>query len=55
MTAVQLVDVLGRILYDNTNIDTKQLDINNINASNQALILKVTFIDGTITVKKISK
>ena len=53
MSSVQLVDVLGRILYGKSNLNAKNLDITAVNKTNQALFLKVSFTDGSTAIKKL--
>lgn len=50
---IAVYDLLGRVIYDNKNVGSKEFTINELAASNQALIVKVYLENGTITNKKI--
>ena len=50
---VAIFDISGRVLYDKKKIGTTELQISNLQAENQVLLIKVTLVNGNITTKKI--
>ena len=51
--SVYLYDVLGRLVFQNENINATTLDIDSIKSSNNVLFVKVVLEDQTIATKKI--
>jgi len=51
--SVNLYDVLGRLVFQNENINAPSLDIDSIKSSNNVLFVKVVLEDQTIATKKI--
>ena len=50
---VEIYDVLGRIIYNNSKVNDKTLNIFSIANRNQALFVKVTFTAGQYVTKKV--
>ncbi|WP_426483571.1 fibronectin type III domain-containing protein [Flavobacterium sp. 2] len=50
---VYIFDVSGKLLYEKLNIDEKELQIDNLQASNQVLLIKVALENGSITNSKV--
>ena len=50
---VAIFDISGKVLYDKKKIGTTELQISNLQAENQVLLIKVTLVNGNITTKKI--
>jgi hypothetical protein len=50
---VQVYDLLGRLLYQKMNVDTKEFIIQNLVSSHQALLIKIVLQDGQIVTGKI--
>ena len=55
MAKVEVYDVLGRIIYNNKNVNDKVLNISSIANRNQALLVKITFTTGQSVTKKVIK
>jgi hypothetical protein len=53
MKSVVVYDVLGRIVYNNNNINASQLHIDNLVVNQQALIVKITLENGLVVTRKI--
>ena len=52
---VEVFDVLGRNVYNNYNVNSKELNISSIANRNQALLVKITFPTGQLVTKKVIK
>ncbi|NJM79780.1 MAG: T9SS sorting signal type C domain-containing protein [Flavobacterium sp.] len=50
---ITVYDVLGKIIYNNTNINNTTFIINSISKNSQALFVKVSDYDNNITTKKL--
>ncbi|MHC0439381.1 fibronectin type III domain-containing protein [Flavobacterium sp. 3-210] len=50
---VYVFDVSGKLLYEKLNMDEKELQIDNLQASNQVLLIKVALQNGSITNSKV--
>ncbi|WP_051951712.1 T9SS sorting signal type C domain-containing protein [Flavobacterium sp. ASV13] len=50
---VYIFDVSGKLLYEKLNIGEKELQIDNLQASNQVLLIKVALENGSITNSKV--
>jgi subtilisin-like proprotein convertase family protein len=55
MATVKVYDVLGRTIYNNSNVNDKVLNISSIANRNQALLVKITFTTGQTVTKKVIK
>jgi len=55
MAKVEVFDVLGRNIYNNSNVNDKVLNISSISNRNQALLVKITFKTGQSVSKKVIK
>lgn len=55
ITSVEVFDVLGRNIYNNSNVNDKIVSISSITNKNQALFVKVTFTTGNAVTKKVIK
>jgi hypothetical protein len=53
ITNVSVYDLLGKMLYNNSAVNTKELMISNLNANNQALIVRLTLSNGQTINKKV--
>jgi hypothetical protein len=53
MKSVAVYDILGRIVYTNTNVNASQLLISDVVLNQQALIVKITLENGQIVTRKI--
>ena len=53
INTVQVFDLSGRVIYSQNNIGSNKIVLNNLKASNQMLIVKVTGADNKIANKKI--
>ena len=53
ISSIQIFDVLGKVIYSKNGIQNKQFNTNQINAANQALVLKVILENGEMITKKI--
>jgi hypothetical protein len=53
ISSVQVFDILGRIIYNNKNVNNQTLEITSVTSKNQALIVKVVLKNGETLVKKI--
>lgn len=53
MTAVTIYDILGRKIVSKDNVIENEIIFNNVNAKNQALIVKIKLENGQIVTKKI--
>jgi GEVED domain/Fibronectin type III domain len=52
--SISIIDAMGRLIYNNNiKSNTNEFIINNLNSSQQVVIVKVILQDGTITIKKI--
>lgn len=54
MTEVSVFDISGKLLYNNRKIENTDLQISNLQAGNQVLIVKVTLDNGKTTSRKIA-
>ncbi|TDW50396.1 putative secreted protein (Por secretion system target), partial [Flavobacterium sp. 270] len=50
---VTIFDITGKLLYDKTKIGSTELQISNLQSSNQILLVKVTLENDFITTKKV--
>lgn len=55
IATVEVFDVLGRNVYNNSNVKNKGLTISSIANRNQALFVKITFASGNTVTKKVIK
>ena len=55
ITKVEVFDVLGRTIYNNSKVNDKTLNIASIANRNQALFVKLTFVTGQTITKKVIK
>ncbi|NHM02662.1 reprolysin-like metallopeptidase [Flavobacterium difficile] len=55
IATVDVFDVLGRNVYNNSNVKNKGLTISSIANRNQALFVKITFISGNTVTRKVIK
>ena len=55
ISTVEVFDVLGRNMYNNSNVNDKVLNISSIANRNQALFVKITFTTGQSVTKKVIK
>jgi subtilisin-like proprotein convertase family protein len=55
IATVEVFDVLGRNIYNNSKVNDKVLNITSITNRNQALLIKVTFTTGQSVTKKVIK
>jgi len=55
MAKVEVFDVLGRNIYNNSKVNDKVLNISSIANRNQALLVKITFTTGQSVTKKVIK
>ncbi|SEP88831.1 reprolysin-like metallopeptidase [Flavobacterium urocaniciphilum] len=55
IASVEVFDVLGRNIYNNKNVNEKELNITSIANRNQALLVKITFTTGQSVTKKVIK
>ena len=53
MTSVVVYDLLGRELVNKTKLNDNEIVLSNINAKNQALIVKIILENGQIETRKI--
>jgi hypothetical protein len=53
MTSVMIYDLLGRIVYQSGNIQTKDFKTPTLNLKNQALVVKAAFENETVAYKKL--
>lgn len=55
IATVEVFDVLGRSIYNNSNVNDNTLSISSIANRNQALLIKITFLTGQSVTKKVIK
>ncbi|CAM4437500.1 T9SS sorting signal type C domain-containing protein [Flavobacterium terrigena] len=55
MAKVEVFDILGRNIYNNSKVNDKVLNISSIANRNQALLVKITFTTGQSVTKKVIK
>lgn len=55
ISKVEVFDVLGRNIYNNSKVNDKALNITSIANRNQALLVKITFTTGQSVTKKVIK
>ncbi|WP_456315060.1 Ig-like domain-containing protein [Pseudomonas shirazensis] len=53
ISEVSIFDITGKILYNKKKVDTTELQISNLQAGNQVLLVKVTLENGYVISKKI--
>ena len=53
IASIEVYDVLGKVVFSKNAINNKQFTTNQINAKNQALIVKIQLENGEVVVKKI--
>jgi hypothetical protein len=51
--AIQVYDVLGRLIFDKKQINATRFSIENISKQNQALIVKIQLVNGVVVSKKL--
>ena len=53
MNSVVVYDILGRVIYNNSQVNLKELEISNVVFTQQAFIVKITLENGFVVTKKI--
>ena len=53
LKSVEIFDIVGRKIYSNNNINKKTIFINDIQANNQVLVVKIYLENGVVVSRKI--
>ena len=53
ISSIKVYDILGRVIAEQNNVNANSATINNLRATNQVLLVKVTGADNTVVTKKV--